>query len=176
MDWRTSTFSTARTGDWQFPGRPTDVEEPSRWEKKVRICITELTGIDDIGLGIELELPSSELELNCLKDFVPDSELNWNCYYWNWIAKTELTPALMSATVDVGCQATDICFIHCKLKKCSVAVTKTVATQAQLHRVSDREMKLNCDDTCMYILISVAISSAESNGSFMASRLMSLVF
>ena len=32
MDWRTSTFSTTRTGDWQFPGRPTDVEEPSRWE------------------------------------------------------------------------------------------------------------------------------------------------
>ena len=39
------------------------------------ICITELSGIDNIGLGIELELPSSELELNCLKDFVPDSEL-----------------------------------------------------------------------------------------------------
>ena len=48
------------------------------------ICITELSGIDNIGLGIELELPSSELELNCLKDFVPDSELNWNCYYRNW--------------------------------------------------------------------------------------------
>ncbi len=31
-------------------------------------------GIDNIGLGIELELPSSEL--NCLKYFVPDSELN----------------------------------------------------------------------------------------------------
>ena len=52
------------------------------------ICITELSGIDNIGLGIELELPSSDLELNwnchhrnwnCLKDFVPDSELNWNC-------------------------------------------------------------------------------------------------
>ena len=48
------------------------------------IYITELSGIDNIGLGIELELPSSELELNCLKDFVPDSELNWNCYYRNW--------------------------------------------------------------------------------------------
>ena len=48
------------------------------------ICITELSGIDNIGLGIELELPSSELELNCLKDFVPDSELNGNCYYRNW--------------------------------------------------------------------------------------------
>ena len=47
--------------------------------------ITELSGIYNIGLGIELELPSSELELelNCLKDLVPDSELNWNCYYWN---------------------------------------------------------------------------------------------
>ena len=31
---------------------------------------------------LELELPS--LELNCLEDFVPDSELNWNCYYRNW--------------------------------------------------------------------------------------------
>ena len=50
------------------------------------IYITELSGIDNIGLGIELELPSSELELelNCLKDFVPDSEFNWNCYYRNW--------------------------------------------------------------------------------------------
>ena len=27
------------------------------------VCITELSGIDNIGLGIELELPSSELEL-----------------------------------------------------------------------------------------------------------------
>ena len=65
------------------------------------ICITELSGIDNIGLGIELELPSSELELNCLKDFVPDSELNWNCYYrnWNLIAKTELTPALQVVLV-----------------------------------------------------------------------------
>ena len=35
------------------------------------LCITELTGI---GVG----LPSSELELNCLRDFVPESELNWN--------------------------------------------------------------------------------------------------
>ena len=34
IDWRTSTFSTTRTGDWQFPGRPTDAEEPSRWERK----------------------------------------------------------------------------------------------------------------------------------------------
>ena len=31
--------------------------------------ITELTGIG-------VELPSSEL--NCLRDFVPESELNWN--------------------------------------------------------------------------------------------------
>ena len=36
------------------------------------ICITELSGIDNIGLGIELELPSSELELN------------WNCHHRNW--------------------------------------------------------------------------------------------
>ena len=35
------------------------------------LCITELTGIG-------VELPSSELELNCLRDFVPESELNWN--------------------------------------------------------------------------------------------------
>ena len=30
--------------------------------------------------GIGVELPSSELELelNCLRDFVPESELNWN--------------------------------------------------------------------------------------------------
>ena len=54
------------------------------------ICITELSGIDNIGLGIELELPS--LELNCLKDFVPDSELNWNCYYRNWNCKNGIDP------------------------------------------------------------------------------------
>ena len=56
----------------------------------VQTCITELAG-----LGVEL--PSSELELNCLRDFVPESELNWNWYYrnWNWIAKTELTPTLL---------------------------------------------------------------------------------
>ena len=35
------------------------------------LCITELTGIG-------VELPSSELELNRLRDFVPESELNWN--------------------------------------------------------------------------------------------------
>ena len=60
------------------------------WYKRC-LCITELTGIG-------VELPSSELELNCLRDFVPESELNWNWYYrnwnWNWIAKTELTPTL----------------------------------------------------------------------------------
>ena len=38
----------------------------------VYICITELSGIYNIGLGIELELPSSELELN------------WNCHHRNW--------------------------------------------------------------------------------------------
>ena len=48
---------------------------------------------------MELPLSELELELNCLLDWVPDSELEWNCLYrnWNWnlIAKTELTPALM---------------------------------------------------------------------------------
>ena len=34
-------------------------------------------------IGIVVELPSSELELNCLRDFVPDSELNWNCFNRN---------------------------------------------------------------------------------------------
>ena len=42
----------------------------------------ELNVIGIIGIGVEL--PSSELELNCLRDFVPDSELNWNCFYRNW--------------------------------------------------------------------------------------------
>ena len=39
-----------------------------------------------IGIGIGVELPSSELEfeLNCLLDWVPDSELEWNCLYRNW--------------------------------------------------------------------------------------------
>ena len=47
------------------------------------LCIMELNVIGII--GIEVELPSSELELelNCL-DFVPESELNWNCFYRNW--------------------------------------------------------------------------------------------
>ena len=40
-------------------------------DNMVQTCITELTGIG-------VELPSSELELNCLRDFVPESELNWN--------------------------------------------------------------------------------------------------
>ena len=31
---RASTFSIARTGYWQFPGRPIDVEEPSRRESE----------------------------------------------------------------------------------------------------------------------------------------------
>ena len=43
------------------------------------LCIMELNVIGII--GIEVELPS--LELNCLGDFVPESELNWNCFYWN---------------------------------------------------------------------------------------------
>ena len=37
------------------------------------LCITELTGI-----GVELPSSELELELNCLRDFVPESELNWN--------------------------------------------------------------------------------------------------
>ena len=40
------------------------------WYKRC-LCITEFSGIG-------VELPSSELELNCLRDFVPESELNWN--------------------------------------------------------------------------------------------------
>ena len=40
------------------------------WYKRC-LCITGLTGIG-------VELPSSELELNYLRDFVPESELNWN--------------------------------------------------------------------------------------------------
>ena len=41
-----------------------------------------------------MELPSSELELKCLRDLVPESELEWNCLYrnWNLIVKTEVTP------------------------------------------------------------------------------------
>ena len=48
----------------------------------------ELSGIAIIGIGIGVELPLSELELelNCLLDWVPDSELEWNCLdrNWNW--------------------------------------------------------------------------------------------
>ena len=43
----------------------------------VYICITELSGIDNIGLGIELELPSSEL--NCLKATHP------RCISFYWL-------------------------------------------------------------------------------------------
>ena len=50
------------------------------WYKRC-LCITELSGI-----GVELSSSELELELNCLRDFVPESELNWNLYYrnWNW--------------------------------------------------------------------------------------------
>ena len=41
-------------------------------------CIMELN-------EVESELPSSEL--NRLGDFVPESELNWNCFYRNWNCK-----------------------------------------------------------------------------------------
>ena len=54
----------------------TDPGAPVSFEPCFCLCITELSGIDNIGLGIELEL-------NFLKDFVPDSELNWNFYYRN---------------------------------------------------------------------------------------------
>ena len=37
-----------------------------------------------IGIGVKLPLSELELELNCLLDWVPDSELEWNCLYWNW--------------------------------------------------------------------------------------------
>ena len=51
------------------------------------LCM-ELSGIAIIGIGIGVELPLSELELelNCLLDWVPDSELEWNCLdrNWNW--------------------------------------------------------------------------------------------
>ena len=40
--------------------------------------------LNSIIIGIEVELPSSELELNCLGEFVPESEVNWNCFYRNW--------------------------------------------------------------------------------------------
>ena len=40
----------------------------------------EFNVIGKIGIGVEL--PSSEL--NCLRDFVPESELNWNYFYRNW--------------------------------------------------------------------------------------------
>ena len=42
-------------------------------DNMVQTCITELTGI-----GVELPSSELELELNCLRDFVPESELNWN--------------------------------------------------------------------------------------------------
>ena len=33
-----------------------------------------------------VELSTSELELSCLTDLVPESELEWNCFHrnWNW--------------------------------------------------------------------------------------------
>ena len=59
------------------------------WYKRC-LCITELTGIG-------VELPSSELELNCLRDFVPESELNWNWYYRNWNCKNGIDPDSVTA-------------------------------------------------------------------------------
>ena len=50
-----------------------------------------------------MELPSSELELNCLYrnwnwNWVPDSELEWNCLYrnWNWNCKNGIDPSSVS--------------------------------------------------------------------------------
>ena len=63
------------------------------------LCIMELNVVGII--GIEVELPASELELNCLGDFVPESEKNWNCFYWNWITKMELTQALLFIPVII---------------------------------------------------------------------------
>ena len=34
MGWRTSTFLTTITGEWQYAGRPTDMEEPSMWDRR----------------------------------------------------------------------------------------------------------------------------------------------
>ena len=35
-------------------------------------------------IGVELLLSELELELNCLWDWVPDSDLEWTCFYQNW--------------------------------------------------------------------------------------------
>ena len=60
------------------------------------LCIMELNVICFTGIGVEL--PS--LELNCLRDFVPESELNWNCFYrnWNLIAKKRIDPGSVLTT------------------------------------------------------------------------------
>ena len=44
---------------------------------------------------MELRLSELELELNCLWDWVPDSELEWNCLYWNynWNCKNGIDPS-----------------------------------------------------------------------------------
>ena len=44
---------------------------------------------------MELPLSELELELNCLLDWVPDSELEWNCLYrnWNWNWKNGIDPS-----------------------------------------------------------------------------------
>ena len=48
-------------------------------------------------IGIGVELPSSELELNCLRDFVPESELNWNCF-------------LSEVELELNCKNVIVCF------------------------------------------------------------------
>ena len=63
------------------------MELPSS-ELELNCLYRNWSGIAFIRIGIEVELPLSELELelNCLLDWVPDLELDWNCLYrnWNW--------------------------------------------------------------------------------------------
>ena len=62
------------------------------------LCIMELNVIGIIGIGVEL--PSPEFELNCLRDFVPDSELNLNCFYRNLNCKYGIDPGSASKAVS----------------------------------------------------------------------------
>ena len=56
------------------------VSSPIVINKKKKANIMTITWYRTLSMyyGIGVELPSSELELNCLRDFVPESELNWN--------------------------------------------------------------------------------------------------
>ena len=111
------------------------------WYK--RCLSTELTGI-----GVELH--TSELELNCLRDFVPESELNWNWYYrnwnWNWIAKTELTPTLglVAHSQHGGIEGFLYCWMHIVTTQSAPQHQRPTAQDGHWHvsyrpcRVSDR--------------------------------------